>query len=227
MEPQRESLKRLAVDQAMGHFLVGPIKAYIFSTLLLDYGLQDLDTHKLPTLKETILTLLLFNVINDVLLYIFHRMLHSKLLYKPLHKKHHEFSGSVGYAAEYSTPVEQVVANQLPAFAGLFVNVTVWQTKCHFLLFWIWIALRLHETYTSHSGYTASQARRGTNPITSSPHYWTRACQIAHHDYHHTHNVGNFGALWVDWICGTMDHYQSIGGFDGYLQLKEKEANHK
>ena len=33
--------------------------------------------------------------------------------------------------------------------------------------------------------------------------------------------------FWVDWLFGTMDHWQNIGGFEGYMELKEKADEDK
>ena len=42
--------------------------------------------------------------------YFAHRALHHPALYARFHKQHHEYKGSVGFAAEYATLVEQVCA---------------------------------------------------------------------------------------------------------------------
>merc|ERR1711918_8064 len=98
------------------------------------------------------------------------RIFHSKALYKRFHKQHHEFSGTVGFAAEYADPVEVVVSNQIPTVGGvLFFG-------CHPLCVWLWIALRLQQTYEAHSGYYF------TGPLD-----WfglSHAESAAHHDHH-------------------------------------------
>ena len=45
----------------------------------------------------------------------------------------------------------------------------------------------------------------------------TNADAAAYHDFHHSGNRGNFGALWCDWSFGTMDAYVALGGMDGYI----------
>lgn len=38
--------------------------------------------------------------------YVAHRIMHHRLLYKHVHKIHHEFSAPFGLAAEYAHPIE-------------------------------------------------------------------------------------------------------------------------
>jgi sterol desaturase/sphingolipid hydroxylase (fatty acid hydroxylase superfamily) len=40
--------------------------------------------------------------------YWIHRALHHPTLYKHIHKQHHEYKGTIGFATEYATPAEQV-----------------------------------------------------------------------------------------------------------------------
>ena len=50
----------------------------------------------------------------------------------------------------------------------------------------MWIVLRLTQTYEAHSGYDFSHTWLGFLGVTSN--------ESAHHDHHHTTNLGNFGA---------------------------------
>lgn len=51
----------------------------------------------------------LFFVLEDAWHYFAHRLLHHRLLYKHIHKLHHEFSAPFGLAAEYAHPIEVMV----------------------------------------------------------------------------------------------------------------------
>merc|ERR1711943_41191 len=86
-------------------------------------------------------------LLNDVAFYVAHRTIHHKRLYSWIHKQHHSYTGSVGFAAEYAHPIEQVFANQLPSVAGcLFFGA-------HPLIFFVWLGGRLQQTYEGHSGF--------------------------------------------------------------------------
>ncbi len=82
----------------------------------------------------------------DTSFYWSHRWLHHPSIYKYVHKQHHEYRGTIGFAAEYAHLVEQVVSNYI-GVAGLVVILRV-----HPLLWLTWLAYRLCQTYEGHSG---------------------------------------------------------------------------
>ncbi len=82
----------------------------------------------------------------DAAFYWSHRLLHHPAMYKHFHKQHHEYKGTIGFAAEYASPVEQVVSNYLST-VGMVVYLGV-----HPLFWLVWLAYRLLQTYETHSG---------------------------------------------------------------------------
>ena len=209
MVPSKDLLMHLCLEQAISHLIVGPTVAYFGYPIVFQKFLSDWDV-PIPSFIDSMTAFAIFFLTNDVLFYWVHRLLHTKILYQRVHKQHHEFRGSVGYAAEYAHFVEGIVANQLPTVAGIFVL-----SSCHPLLFFVWIALRLQETYECHSGYCFFLTTVRPLDMLLGKSY-----QCVFHDFHHTYNQGHYGAFWLDWLFGTMDQYQRIGGYDGYLKLK-------
>ena len=136
-------------------------------------------------------------VVNDVGFYWTHRLLHTKLLYKRVHKQHHTYIGTIGFAAEYAHWFEVALSNQLPTIAGTIGR------GVHMAIFWGWLAARLEETYEGHSGYSFA----GTIPHKLG---LTNADAAAWHDFHHTGNRGNFGAAYLDYLFGTMDAWVAM-----------------
>jgi hypothetical protein len=53
-------------------------------------------------------------VFNDVFFYLSHRIVHHKSIYGYVHKQHHTYTGTIGVAAEYASPIEQILSNQAP-----------------------------------------------------------------------------------------------------------------
>jgi hypothetical protein len=75
------------------------------------------------------------------------------VLYRWIHKQHHEYTGSIGFAAEYAHPIEALLANLLPTM-GYAVAAGV-----HPLVFVLWLAWRLEETYEAHSELSSGDWR--------------------------------------------------------------------
>ena len=44
----------------------------------------------------------------------------------------------------------------------------------------------------------------------------------AHHDFHHSANVGNYGSALTDALCGTMAAFAAAGGEDGQWAAKAR-----
>ena len=109
-----------------------------------------------------------------------------------MHKQHHTYTGTISIAAEFAGVPETILANLIPSIGGcLFFGR-------HPLVFLVWLAVRLEQTYEAHSGVAfvgTALHRLG----------FTNASAAVFHDFHHTENRGNFGAPWTDWIFGTMD----------------------
>jgi sterol desaturase/sphingolipid hydroxylase (fatty acid hydroxylase superfamily) len=58
--------------------------------------------------------LVIYILLEEVLFYYSHRLLHWKRIYKYVHKQHHDFKAPIGIAAEYAHPIEFVFGNLLP-----------------------------------------------------------------------------------------------------------------
>ncbi|GMH83181.1 hypothetical protein TrVE_jg3750 [Triparma verrucosa] len=202
-------VKKMAVEAFIGQAVTGPIAAYFLYPLFLHFGMLSLDA-PLPSAVDMFKTFVIGHVFNDVGFYWTHRIAHMKSIYKYVHKQHHEFAGTIGFAAEYANPLEVIISNQIPTVGGVLFFAT------HPLCVWVWIGLRLQQTYEAHSGYCFEGHILNTL-------WFLHADSAAHHDHHHTANQGNFGGLYTDWLFGTMDHYQALGGRQGYIDQKVKQ----
>jgi len=129
-------------------------------------------------------------VIEDTLFYWAHRMLHWPKIYGYVHKVHHQYKTSIGIASEYAHPIEFLVSNAIPFTAGpLLLGI-------HYFTWWQWTILRIGETVDGHCGYEFPWSPYRLLPFSGSS---------TAHDYHHSHNVGNYASFftWWDRWCGT------------------------
>ncbi len=187
-DPTPELTRDCIIHCLVNHILVQPIALYFIY-----YAFQFFGTSiRAPLPSGTIILrdLLIAAILNDTLFYWGHRMLHHKSIYKYIHKQHHKFKVSIGIACEYAHPVEDVVSNIIPTLAGCLLMGS------HILVFWLWLAIALTFTIDAHSGYYFL-----FSPFNKLPF------QVGsdRHDFHHSHNVGCYGAAFTFWdsVMGT------------------------
>ncbi len=124
-------------------------------------------------------------VIQDTLFYWSHRALHTKRLFRAIHRKHHDFRYVRGMAAEYAHPVESL-SNFIALMTGPIVLAV------HPVTFVLWLGIRVAESVEAHSGYafTALASRHAYHHL-----YAARGC------------LGSFFGLW-DRLMGTDAHWR-------------------
>jgi len=210
MGPSEELIWKTKIEAAVGQALIGPVTLWFIYPLFKYFGCPDYRS-QLPPASQLFVYFLFAFVFNDFFFYWAHRTVHSRALYKWIHKQHHEYKGTIGFAAEYASPLEQVFANQLPTIGGCLFS------GAHLCVFLVWLAARMEETYEAHSGYCFYGTWLHQIGLTNSEH-------TAYHDFHHTGNRGNFGGCdWLDHLFGTQDAWLAIGGIEGYIAKKRSE----
>lgn len=117
---------------------------------------------ELPTFHWVLFELGSLILIEEICFYYSHRLLHSKYLYKYIHKKHHEWTAPIAVIAEYAHPIEHIFSNLVPPFLGILILGT------HVATAYLWLILVIFSTLHTHSGYHL--------PLLPSPEF---------HDFHH------------------------------------------
>tara|TARA_B100001179_G_scaffold64281_1_gene44775 strand:+ start:1497 stop:2189 length:693 start_codon:yes stop_codon:yes gene_type:complete len=154
--------------------------------------LQDFIAFELPTVWVFVWQLVLIFLIDDLYFYFYHSALHTKFLYKHIHKTHHRSTMPIPMEYIFTHPLEWFFGAIGP-FIGLVVIASF--AEINIYAFWAMSALRnLHEL-DIHSGIKSSK-------ITSLiPFYGT----TEHHDLHHSKNRGNYASTFTLWdkVFGT------------------------
>ncbi|GFT63364.1 fatty acid hydroxylase domain-containing protein 2, partial [Nephila pilipes] len=145
------------------------------------------DSRKIiPSFQRVFFEITAFALLDEVIFYYFHRLLHHPRLYKYIHKRHHEWTTPIAIAALYCHPIEHYLCNLMPAYIGPLL------LRSHTFTVWIWYSIALMTTVNAHSGFHF--------PFFFSPES---------HDYHHSKFNQNFGALGIlDFLHGTNSEFR-------------------
>ena len=171
----------------------------VIDTFLFDDGYKsaivlftDFSEHGILYFLAT--TFMLF-VIDDAYFYWSHRALHSKLLYKQVHKTHHKSIDTTPFASFAFHPFETLVQQGSIVFVILFSLVA----PLHISSIIFWQMMATFCTMLGHLGYEVYPKWLLTTPILK----WI--APATHHNMHHTKFVGNYGLYfrWWDKIMHT------------------------
>lgn len=132
-------------------------------------------------------------LVEDTLFYWSHRILHRPSFYW-IHKHHHEYHQTIGFASQYVHPIEYILSGTIPSSLGFQILSYVCQV--HYATILVWLIYRFIQSYESHSGFTWSWNTLSLIPYTVGSD---------HHDFHHAMNCGNYGSVFLFWdaYCET------------------------
>ncbi|XP_030378254.1 fatty acid hydroxylase domain-containing protein 2 [Scaptodrosophila lebanonensis] len=170
------------------------VKVVLFNLTVLNLGFswlmfevvyryqQNTEIRVLPTFGRALFDFACFVVLEEIMFYYSHRLLHHKAIYKYVHKKHHEWTSPVAAMTLYAHPVEHIVANLIP------VGFSLALLRSHIAVAWMVFALAIMNSMNDHAGY-------------SFP--WSGG-SVRFHDYHHAKFNYNYGVTgWLDKLHGT------------------------
>jgi fatty acid hydroxylase domain-containing protein 2 len=129
-----------------------------------------------------------FVLVEEVLFYSMHRLLHVKPLFRKIHRIHHLYRQPIGITTHYVHFAEHLFGNLLPIFAGPVLF------GAHPTTILLWTTIAVLNAIQTHSNYA----------------FWWMG-YAPNHDHHHYNVTGNYGVLgWLDWLFGTDRPFRAV-----------------
>ncbi|KAI3639404.1 hypothetical protein MIR68_002934 [Amoeboaphelidium protococcarum] len=192
--------KKAIIHGLKSQFLMNLPGGFILAYL---WCLSDKPVFPLPSAAQMIRDIAFYYLLEEIMFYYGHRLLHHPRIYKYIHKVHHEYKQPIGAAAVYAHPLEHLTVSLTPVVLGpLLAHYYFAGAGGHVASFWLWSIIVTFNIIHDHSGFK----------IPYMP-------DSLFHDYHHVAFTSNYGATGVlDWLHGTTK---------GYDQWREKVMNRK
>lgn len=121
--PENKMIWDCFSDVCIGHFLIRPVLLFASYPLLMSR--LEFDVEGIPNLLVFIIQIFVCMQVDDFMFYWGHRLLHHKLLYKYIHKVHHEFKYTIAMGVEWAHPIEEMFANTIPSIVSRVSEVIV------------------------------------------------------------------------------------------------------
>jgi fatty acid hydroxylase domain-containing protein 2 len=114
--PSNDLVWNCFIDVLTGHIFVRPLLLFIAYPFLRAH--LTFSSASVPNFYTVLWQLFVCVQVDDFLFYWSHRMLHHPLIYRYIHKKHHNFKHTIAIAVEWAHPIEELLSNTLPSIVS-------------------------------------------------------------------------------------------------------------
>ncbi|TNV77576.1 hypothetical protein FGO68_gene347 [Halteria grandinella] len=209
-EEWMKTLKKSFIWVGVNSFIVLPISIVVASAVNNFEIPYAIDAESIPDRGGFVVGIILEVMGEDLILHFVHKWMHHPLVYPYVHKMHHEYIQSVGFAAHYSHPIEYVLISVIPS--GL-VSLLLGR-HLHITTMLMHNLAREFETQDGHCGYEFSWSPFRLMPFSAGG---------AYHEFHHAFvncNYSSFLTFW-DTLLGHNDEFNRryLGG----KEIEKKE----
>ena len=144
-------------------------------------------SRELPNIYICLFHIISIFIMSDILFYIFHRIMHIPILYKNIHKIHHNYKQTFALVNHYLHPVETIIF----FFPAIIPSIIL---QSHIMIMWFCAIIMNWNGIIIHSGYNFSIKIKNI-----------QFPAILEHDKHHMYFNYNYGAMlpFMDKLCGT------------------------
>ena len=170
-----------------------------------------MDPAKTPTFSQMAVQYLIMIICEDAAAFTSHYLMHTPKLYR-FHKVHHEYSTSIVLAGLHFQFFDLLLGQTLSALITMKVGAMYAPLHISFIV--SFLALRVSDNNGTHCGYNFSWIPIQALPFCANEDF---------HDYHHSHNVGNFAPLFRTWdtLFGTNESFRIYKAKRRALEIKE------
>lgn len=166
-----------------------PLALFGYDTMMA-FGTQT-DASSIESTLYLAMKVFIAMIVDDAIFYTGHALLHTKMLYAPIHKMHHNWNYTLAIAVMHLHPLEFALCNVVPNVGSMVC------TRAHLFTMCLWYHLRVLQTMEAHSNYGFPWAVWGGLQLPSSH---------GEHERHHSKNTGNYGSFLYggDYFFGTI-----------------------
>jgi len=101
----------------------------------------------LPDITTVLFHLYINMIFYEIGFYYIHRFTHIPIVYKHIHKIHHEWTSPVALTSFYFHPIDLLISVYVPLMMGVLAS------GCHANVFLIWIHIGISSGLMEHTGY--------------------------------------------------------------------------